>query len=72
MGIAYTRFPRTVQCHNLLYCIGVIEGHKAYVEAGYVEMKLYLDEYGPTDGDMIYVRGHAQLVPEDGIIEYIK
>lgn len=66
-----------ISSHIIAVCdifpiVGVIEGLKAFANLGFVEMKLHIDECGPSGNDMIYERGHTQWVPEDGVIVYNK
>lgn len=57
---------------SYLHCVGVIEGLKAFVERGFTDMRVHIDEHGPLTDDIFYERGHTQWVPEDGVVVYNK
>lgn len=52
-----------------LRSVGVIQGLKAFVEQGYTDMKLFIDEHGHLGNDLIYERGHTQWIKDGTILD---
>ena len=56
----------------LYFYVGVVKDFKAFAEQEFTDFKLHLEEYGALGEDMLYERGHTQLVPKEGHVVFKK